>query len=201
MSSLSLLRPVLWSCLFFVTACAVRPPIPEPAAEAAWLLHRSSVVALTHWQVTGRVAVRAEDDGWNANFDWQQQGDEYRIRLRGPFGQGAVELHGNSAGVWLKRADQPAVFAVDAETLLVRETGWRLPVSGLGSWLRGLPLDGVDSHYQWDEQGRLSRIEQNGWQIDYARYQQSGSFDLPVRLRLERDSLQVKFVIDGWQTS
>jgi len=201
MSSLSLIRLILWSCLLFVTACAVQPPIPEPAAEAAWLLHRSSVEVLTHWQVNGRVAVRAEDDGWNANFDWQQQGDEYRIRLRGPFGQGAVELHGNSEGVWLKRADQPAVFAVDPETLLLRETGWRLPVSGLGSWLRGLPLDGVDSHYQWDEQGRLSHIEQNGWQIDYSRYQQSGAFDLPVRLRLERDSLQVRFVIDGWQTS
>lgn len=191
-----------WKLLLLLLAgCAVRAPLPEPAAEAAWLAHRASLQGLTHWQVQGRVAVRAGEEGWSAHFDWQQQGEDYRIRLRGPFGQGAVELHGNPGGVWLKHSDRPEVFALDPETLLERETGWRLPVSGLSAWLLGLPVAEVDADYQWDAQGALLEIDQDGWHIDYSRYQQNGALRLPVRMRLERNTLQVRFVIDSWQTS
>ena len=195
------LRHAAWSIAVLVlSACATRPPVTAPADQAVWLAHRASVETLTHWQLQGRIGVRAGEDGWNASFDWQQQDQDYRIRLRGPFGRGAVELHGNEAGVWLKQADRPAVFALDPETLLERETGWWLPVSGLSAWLRGLPAPDSESSYRWDDQGALTHIEQNGWRIDYRRYQQSGDLRLPDRINIEGDVLRVKFVIDEWQT-
>jgi outer membrane lipoprotein LolB len=186
--------------LVSLAGCATRPPLPDPGAEAAWLAHRAELQRLTHWQVQGRAAVRAGEQGWTAHFDWQQNGEAYRIRLRGPFGQGAVELRGNADGVWLQRSEQPAVFATDPDTLLERQTGWRLPVSGLRAWLRGLPVEGQPADYQWDSQGALIEIDQHGWHIDYTAYRQDGALRLPVRLRLERDTLKVKFVIDNWQT-
>ena len=190
-------------CLVVVAtlaACATRPPVSAPATQAAWLAHRASIEALTHWQVQGRVAVRAEDEGWSAHFDWKQTDQDYQIRLRGPFGQGAVELHGNGQGVWLKRADHAPVFAVNPELLLQQETGWRLPVAGLSSWLRGLPVAGDEhNNLQWDEHGRLREVEQNGWQIVYRSYELQGEVQLPEKLQLSRDSLLVKFVIDDWQ--
>ncbi|MGD2074389.1 MAG: lipoprotein insertase outer membrane protein LolB [Gammaproteobacteria bacterium] len=197
----AIVRAAAWMLILAFAGCAVRPPVHEPAAEAAWLAHRASLEALTRWQVQGRVAVRAGDEGWSANFDWHQQGEEYRIRLRGPFGQGAVELHGNAQGVWLRHAEGKRVFARDPETLVEQETGWRLPVSGLRSWLLGLPAAEVQADYQWDAQGTLVQIEQAGWHIDYNRYQQSGPLRLPARLRLERDSLKLRFVIDNWRLS
>ena len=190
-----------WLVMLLLAGCAARPPLPGPDAEAAWLAHRAALQALSDWQVQGRVAVRAGEEGWNAHFDWQQHGAAYRIRLRGPFGQGAVELHGNTEGVWLKHSDRPEVFARDPETLLERETGWRLPVAGLTAWLRGLPVGELPADYQWDAHGTLVEINQDGWHIDYSRYQQNGALRLPVRMRLERDALQVRFVIDSWQTS
>jgi outer membrane lipoprotein LolB len=183
-----------------LAACATRPPVSVPATQAAWLAHRASIESLTHWQVQGRVAVRADDEGWSAHFDWKQTDQDYQIRLRGPFGQGAVELHGNGQGVWLKRADQAPVFAVNPERLLQQETGWRLPVAGLSSWLRGLPVaEDEHSNLQWDEHGRLLEVEQNGWQIVYRSYELQGDLQLPEKLQLSRDSLLVKFVIDDWQ--
>ena len=150
-----LLRHVLWWFnVLLLSACATRPPAP-PADPAAWRAHRAALENLSQWQVQGRVGVRAGEEGWNASFDWQQQDQDYRIRLRGPFGQGAVELHGNDQGVWLKQADRPPVFALDPETLLERETGWWLPVSGLRFWLRGLPVPDSESEYRWDAQGSL----------------------------------------------
>jgi outer membrane lipoprotein LolB len=183
-----------------LAACATRAPIPEKIPERHWLEHRERVRALTEWQLQGRVAIRNEAEGWSANFDWQQVGGRYRIRLRGPFGQGAVELHGDPAGVWLKRQDAAPVFAHNADDLLYRETGWQLPIAGLSAWLRGLPDDASRADFDWDSEGRLTRLEQNGWKIDFRRYRSVGERQLPDKLQLRRDDLLVKVVVDGWQT-
>jgi len=188
-----LLIPVL------AVGCATRPPVAAPEAEPAWLEHRAALEALRDWQVQGRVALSTDNEGWNASFDWQQRGKNYRIRLRGPFGQGAVELHGGQHGVWLKRADQPAVFAHNPDVLLQQQTGWQLPVTGLSAWLRGLPVADGDPVIRWDAQGRLLHIGQSGWSIDYQRYLEKGGLSLPKKLRLKRDSIQVRFVVDSWQ--
>jgi outer membrane lipoprotein LolB len=185
--------------LVLAGGCATRPPALVPEAEPAWLEHRAALEALRDWQVRGRVALRTEDEGWSANFDWQQRGENYRIRLRGPFGQGAVELRGGQHGVWLKRADQPAVFAYNPEALLQQQTGWQLPVTGLVAWLRGLPVSDDDLVIKWDKQGRLLHIGQNGWLIEYQRYLEMGDLSLPEKLRLTRDSIQVRLVVDDWQ--
>jgi outer membrane lipoprotein LolB len=191
-----------WLAGFLILgACATRPAVSPAVSEASWLARQAALETLTHWRVQGRIAVRSASEGWTAHFDWSQRGDEYLVRVRGPFGQGAVELHGDGLGVWLKRTDQPPVFAQNPEVLLERETGWQLPVAGLSSWLRGLPVPGGQPTIAWDAQGRLLQIEQDGWQISYSRYLAQGELQLPEKLRMQRDSLQVKFIIDGWQTS
>ena len=192
----------LWlAAVVVLSACATRPPVPPAVSQASWLAHSAALQALTHWGVQGRMAVRTDTEGWTAHFDWKQRGEEYLIRVRGPFGPGAVELQGNGSGVWLKRADQPPVFAHNPEALLEQETGWQLPLAGLSSWLRGLPVPGGQPTMAWDERGRLLQIQQDGWEISYSRYLAQGQFQLPEKLRMQRDSLQVKFIIDGWQTS
>jgi len=181
------------------SACAVRPPVSGTVPESAWLQHRATVEALTDWQVHGRVAVRSDDDGWSADFDWQQRGESYRIRLRGPFGQGGIELHGDSHGVWLNRQDKAPLYARNVEHLLKAETGWQLPVLGLSDWLRGLPVDTQPAALDWDQQGRLQTLQQDGWDIAYGRYRDVGERQLPDKLQLLRDQLRVKVVVDEWQ--
>lgn len=190
---------LLAGVVMLLAACAPRPPQPPDLSEAAWLAHRASIESLSGWQVQGRVAIRNEDDGWHAAFDWQQRGDAYRLRLRGPFGQGAVELRGDSNGVWLQRQDREPVFARSVDLLLQEETGWLLPVSGLQDWLLGVPVDDQPAVLDWDERGLLQSLQQAGWQIDYRRYQATGGRQLPDRLQLARDALRVKVVVDEWQ--
>lgn len=201
-SSLTFADTTRWLLLLVLVlegGCATRPTALAPEAEPAWLEHRAALEGLHDWQVQGRVALRTEDEGWSASFDWQQRGENYRIRLRGPFGQGAVELRGGQHGVWLKRADQPPVFALNPEALLQQQTGWQLPVTGLVAWLRGLPGSDGDPVIQWDTQGRLLHIGQNGWLIDYQRYLEKGDLSLPEKLRLTRDSIQVRLIVDDWR--
>ena len=69
----------------------------------------------------------------------------------------------------------------------------------MGSWLRGLPEADAPATIDWDEDGHLRHLTQANWEIDYRRYQAVDTLSLPDRLRLSRDSLLVKVVIDRWQ--
>lgn len=194
-----LLRGLVAAVVLLISACATRPTVTGTIPESAWLEHRATLETLTDWQVRGRVAIRNDDDGWNADFDWQQRGENYRIRLRGPFGQGAIELRGDNHGVWLKRQDNTPVYARNVENLLQAETGWQLPVLGLRDWLLGLPVQAQEMVLDWDRQGRLQSLQQDGWNIAYSRYRDVGGRQLPDKLQLLRDQLRVKVVVDEWQ--
>jgi len=191
---------VLLPGLLLGSGCATHPPVVGEAAPAAvWRAHRAQVAALGAWRIRGRVAIRQGDDGWNAGFDWQQRQGSYHIRLRGPFGQGVVELKGDSQGAWLHRHGKAPVHARSVEDLMQQQFGWQLPVQGLIDWLRGLPVASQPASFEWDRQGRLSVLQQAGWHIDYSRYRDVSGWQLPDKLQLVHNRLRVKLVIDEWQ--
>lgn len=185
--------------VLLLSSCATQAPLVDSGDSEAWEARRQALLALETWQARGRIAVRTDSDGWSAGFDWRQASTDYRIRLRGPFGQGALELEGDGRGVWLKRAGQPAVFSVDPEALLQAESGWQLPVDGLDHWLRGLPDSSGNAISRLDAAGRLASLQQHGWQIDYSTYRNYGEYALPARLEMQRNGLRVKVIIDTWE--
>jgi outer membrane biogenesis lipoprotein LolB len=44
----------------------------------------------------------------------------------------------------------------------------------------------------------LTRLEQNGWIINYLRYDQQGQWELPTRIRAHQDEWTVQMVIKNW---
>ncbi len=77
----------------------------------------------------------------------------------------------------------------------------RLPVNGLRYWVRGLPEPGSTPVLQTDASGRLTRLEQNGWIIEYPAYAPTSilNLDLPERIVARRPDLSVKLVIEQWK--
>lgn len=199
MSFLSLLRLAGVPGLILLSSCATQAPLVAPGDNEVWEARRQALSELETWQARGRIAVRTDSDGWSAGFDWRQVSTDYRIRLRGPFGQGALELEGNGHGVWLKRAGQPAVFSADPEALLQKESGWQLPLDGLDHWLRGLPDSNDNAVSRIDAAGRLASLQQHGWQIDYRTYRNYGEYILPARMEMQRNGLRVKVIVDAWE--
>ena len=151
------------------------------------------------WQFTGRVSLTQAEQGWHAGLSWQQQADRFQLKISGPLGQEAFRLTGNAAGVLLEDADGKKIRAADAEALLLQTTGWELPVTGLRYWVRGLPVPRVYASERRDLQGRLQALEQSGWAISYVRYHVLEGVSWPAKLRLARDDVMVKLVIDEWQ--
>ena len=182
--------------------CATSPEPISPGNQKDWHKHLAQVSALDAWHVQGRVAVnktnKTNRSGGTAHFDWQQQGDQYHIRLRGPFGQGAVELFGDAQAVRLVRPNQQVITASSAEHLLQQQTGWHLPISSLVYWLRGIPAPPSQTSPLVDEHGRLVHLLQHGWGIAFARYTPFEKLFLPKRLQLKGEGLRVKIIIDEW---
>lgn len=178
--------------------CAV-PPTVSPAAQGAWTTRQSVLMKLTHWGAAGRIGVINDREGWHASFQWEQRGSDYRIDLIGPLGQGRVVVQGDTENVSIQTQDGHWI-APDADALLEQSLGVRLPVNGLRYWARGLPEPGSTPTLRTDAQGRLTRLEQNGWIIDYPAYAPTSilNLDLPERIIARRQDLSVKLVIEQW---
>src|SRR2546421_392427 len=62
------------------------------AAPAPWEVRRPQLQAREHFDLSGRVAVAAGHEGFNANLHWEQQGTRSQLMLEGPLGTGAVQI-------------------------------------------------------------------------------------------------------------
>ena len=179
--------------------CATPPPSLSET-ENAWTARQTRLAQLAAWQVEGRIGVVSGQEGWHATFQWVQQEPNYRIDLIGPLGQGRVVIESDGQEVRVQTQDGQNWTAPDPDDLLEQTLGVRLPVNGLRYWVRGLPAPGPTPVLQTDTNGRLTRLEQNGWVIEYLIYVPTSilNLDLPERVIAQHRDLSVKLVIDQW---
>lgn len=190
-----------WLALFFLASlvggCATSF-VGSPESDPAWAAHQQQLMGLNRWQAVGRIGVVSGQEGWHTAFQWSQDGENYRIDLIGPLGQGRVLIQGNADEVRIQTQDGQQRSAPDPDRLVEQILGVRLPVSGLRYWIRGLPEPQIATTLQTDADGRLSHLEQNSWMIDYPAYATAVSPDLPERIVARRQDLNVKLVIERW---
>ena len=190
----------------FLSGCAslfktsAYPPLSQEQ-QSALTLREQALVSVTAWDFKGRLSLKTENEAWTGKVRWWQAGEDFRLHFNSPTGQGAVQLMRNPQfGVEMRAAEGGVFYADDAETLLYDHTGWRLPVSGLRLWVMGLP-DGTReiSQLLFDEQGRIQSLQQYQWRIQYLQYQQVGVYNLPRKINLTNDKLNLRIVIDQWE--
>jgi len=188
-------------------ACSGMSALPSGGdPEQAWQARQQALSSLQAWNLTGRISIQAEQEGWHAGLLWTQRTTDYDIKLSSPLGQDIVQLHGGPGGVVLRSSDGEQ-RAADAETLLYQRLGWRIPLSGLRFWALGLPDANAPAvnpqNRELDALGRLTRLRQSGWDIDFRRYTSVGNFDLPDKIFLSNRQtgtpLEVRLVVEAWQ--
>ncbi len=155
------------------------------------------------WRFSGRVSLIQGEQGWHASLSWHEASGHYRLKLAGPMGQAAMQLDGDSNGVRLRTANGEELAARDADALVESATGWQFPVTGIRYWVRGAPAPppAAGARLFTDENGRLVRLLQSGWDIRYSRFQNVDGRDWPTRMRLAAEDISVRLVIDEWRLS
>ena len=93
------------------------------------------------------------------------------------------------------------VYAENAESALRDAVGFAIPLKGLESWIRGLPMKKSPYSTEQGDDGRLKSVSQNDWQINYLDYFErvDAVRGLPRKIYLKHDLLALKLVIEHWQ--
>lgn len=155
------------------------------------------------WAMTGRVALSNGKDGGSGRIEWSQSAGKARIELTAPVTRQGWALDVDAQGATLQGVPDGPVRGTDAAALLRERTGWDIPVAGLGCWVRGAWASETvfgPAVVGYGEDGRVQRIEQAGWTIDYADWKPdvSSGVDLPARITAERNADRVRLVVDRW---
>lgn len=147
--------------------------------------------------LSARLGVRHGEQGFTGGLTWRHGQGADEIRFHTPLGQMLAELELRPAHARLRLADR-VVEADEAGALMARELGWSLPLAGLPDWVRGLPRAQTPHVAERDASGRLSRLQQDGWEITYPAYQEEPP-QRPRRLVMKSADLELRLVIDRWE--
>ncbi len=171
--------------------------------EEAWHQNKTKLNGVNEWSSEGRIAVSRKHEGESASFTWQQFSDQFFLKLFGPFGAGAMELDGTLTGpnkrVTLRQGNQIS-YASTAEDLLYQQVKWRVPLSGLTYWVKGVPVPNHPVDFLiLNTDGTIREVNQLGWRITYTKYDFFEDYYLPTKIHLISNELEVKLAIRNWK--
>jgi outer membrane lipoprotein LolB len=170
----------------------------EPGRVRLYEMKSGRLLAFSHWNLVGRLAVSNSEDGGSGNFKWKKNKGDSQMDFHGALGRGAWRLDADEEGAELKLADG-AIHRADSIDQLVRiQLGWEIPVDKLSWWVRGLAAPGEYQEWVIDEDGNLSELLQNGWTIEYGRYRSFEGISLPVKLVARQADWKVKLAVSDW---
>jgi outer membrane lipoprotein LolB len=194
----------------FIAGCAaLAPPTPQTAVStviAAPVAEIANAQAAA-FALVGRASVKGGKESFSGGVQWQHSSSRDEILLLNPLGQTLAQIQRTSEGVRLATSEQENYYASDVESLTEQVLGWRLPLMGLQYWVQGMNSPATTAAIDKGPDGRVVAIRQDGWEIGYSSYfpaspsqAMEGQVALPKLLMLTRNGLQIKLVIDTWNS-
>ncbi len=192
---------VLLAALTSMTACVpFLQTLPDTEPEALWQARQLELLQLNNWKIQGRTVIRNKQEAWNLGLRWQQNNDEFHIHLLGPFAQGGVSIEGNDKHVTMTMDDGQKLHSASAEALIAEVLGVQLPIDALRDWLRGIPYQQSEIKLvEYDEEGRIIHLVQQGWNIDFKRYVPFQQYSLPSKIFITQADRSLRLVITSWK--
>jgi outer membrane lipoprotein LolB len=185
------------ACAALLVGC---PSLPQrqPVEPQSWDARRAELQARQSFSLTGRVAVAAGQEGFNARMRWQQSGAASDVSLEGPLGAGGVRITSDGGELHVATSRGEQLDAEAARTEISRRIGFEPPLDSLRYWMLGVPDPASPAKEVLDGEARLASLEQDGWRIEYDAYAAVDGRWLPRRLTLNRDDVRVRLLVDRW---
>lgn len=166
--------------------------------ESLYQSRLANIGAMDAWALEGRLAVSDQDDGGSGSFRWASLGTQTRMSFYGALGRGAWQLQASQSGAELQVADGGVYRAATVGKLVERQLGWNMPVDALAWWVRGLAAPGEIAVRKLDEQGRISRLQQQDWKVEFGRYLDVDGVAMPGRITARQQGRTVKLAVRNW---
>lgn len=184
-----------------VSACATQPTaptIPPPDNLALHQQHLASLANIQAFSLKGRLGVVTQKQGFSGGIEWQHQSTTDNIDVFSPVGGKVANIAKTSTQIILTDQKGQHIKANDAETLTETTLGFRLPLNGLSDWAIGRPTTNKIEASNWDAQGRLTTLKQDGWDIGFENYLESNGTFLPNKIVLKSDKVNLKLLVEKW---
>ena len=180
-----------------ISAC-VTPKSLELPDLSDWESRQKILVGVDEWEFAGRIGVSAGEEGFNGQLRWRQDGVVFRARINGPLGVGTVFINGDRREITVTDRDGVVTELHDAEVELRQMYGWTIPVASLRFWALGIPDPASPAETEFGEDGQLSKLRQQNWEVEFTQYREGGGQLMPRRLTAVNDDVKVILVIDSW---
>lgn len=132
-------------------------------------------------------AVNTPAQAAQGGFSWRDTGERLRLDLVSPVGNVLAQIQVSPHSAVLVRSNGEREAAADPDTLLAQVWGHAVPVAGLRAWIQGHEQPGGGpAAIQRDAQGRITSLDQDGWQVALSDYDARG----PRRVRLSRSDTE-----------
>jgi outer membrane lipoprotein LolB len=184
-------------CGIVLAGCTTLAPHASSPATS-WAKRQAALLRIAHWKSIGTVGLRTPQAAWSANFHWQQQPTDYHLQLFAPLGAGSITLTGNDKTVKLLTSKGEHYQAATTQDLLFERTGWYLPVEWLRYWIKGIPAPKQSAQLKFDNRQRLIQLAQQGWIINYQKYQMVNGIELPSLINLKNDDFTIRISVKQW---
>jgi len=166
---------------------------------AAQQQREQALAGTEHWSLSGRLGVSDGQNGGSGSLDWQQDGDRYAFELRAPITGKSFRLTGGPDGALLEGLEGGPLRGPDAESLMRKALGWEVPLDDLKAWVLGLRADSGPAELRFGADRLPSLLQQDGWTVDYRRWDQSRQPALPMQIFATRPPYKVRLSIESWQ--
>ena len=190
-------RVALFAVVLLTAGCATQKSAELPDLSD-WDRRTAVLAGLDAWEFSGRIGVKAGDDGFNGKLRWSQDEDAFKATVGGPLSIGTVRIAGNGKSIELTDKKGETTVLTDVEPELYYRYGWTIPVESLRYWALGIPDPRVPAATTFGESGELVSLEQRGWTVEIGRYEPAGGQDMPSRLTAKNAGTTVRLVIDRW---
>ncbi|MDE0310395.1 MAG: lipoprotein insertase outer membrane protein LolB [Acidiferrobacterales bacterium] len=196
--------------LVFMTGCATVETAIESVDLDVYRSHAATVSTIDHWNLRGRISIRAGSKGEIGRLLWVRNGDAHQLEIYGNFGSRRIRIIQDSDGVVLEDTQGRRIIGSNMQAVLEQRTGQSLPVEALIYWLVGAIDPKFGSVNVWDVEGRLISVQQAGWTVSFSKYRDAGGYQLPTRLNLVQDAQtltsdesgekieEIRIVISDW---
>jgi outer membrane lipoprotein LolB len=188
--------------LLFVSIAACSPLATKPSKNQANSSlnhkHLASLANIQSFSLKGRIGVTTNPRGFSGGIAWQHTIANDNIDIFSPLGGKTANIAKTPSEVILTSQDNHSIKAQDAESLTEATLGWRLPLNGLSDWALGKPTKSKIDASTWDENGWLTTLKQDGWDISYENYTETNGVFLPKKVLLKSDKVNLKLIVDEW---
>ena len=199
---------ILLLAALFLGACASQPVPPSttsaPTNASINQQHLTTLATIKSFSLKGRLGVVTQKQGFSGSIEWQHQTNkDYQtsldnIDVYSPVGGKLANISKIANGVTMTDQKGNSVKANDAESLTETTLGFRLPLSGLSDWAVGRPTASKIEASSWNAQGHLTHLKQDGWDISYENYTEINGINLPNKIVLKSDKVNLKLLVEKW---